>query len=129
VGATAYKLQLPDERQIHNVFHVSQLKPFTPNYSPVFSELPVLVDLSIGIFLPQQILERRMVKKGNSVMPQIKVLWSTLPPECATWEENYVLRCRFPDAAIWKEASSQGGEGVASPYAVNMVTDTGVDTG
>jgi hypothetical protein len=129
VGAAAYRLQLPVESKIHNVFHVSQLKPFTPNYSPVFSELPVVVDLSTGIFEPQKILERRMVKKGNSAMPQIKVLWSTLPPECATWEDYYVLQRRFPEAAIWKEAPPRGGEGVASPSANDMVTDTEVDPG
>jgi hypothetical protein len=60
VGAAAYRIQLPADSKIHNVFHVSQLKPFTPSYTPVFSDLPAAVDLSSGTFLPQQILERRM---------------------------------------------------------------------
>jgi hypothetical protein len=42
----AYKIDLTEDAQVHWVFHVSQLKPFTANYSPVFVELPKLVDLA-----------------------------------------------------------------------------------
>jgi hypothetical protein len=65
IGATACKLDLPDHRLIHPVFHVSQLKPFTADYSPVFTELPTLVDLSSQDVQPEAILERRLVKKGG----------------------------------------------------------------
>jgi hypothetical protein len=129
VGAAAYKIQLPAGSKIHDVFHVSQLKPFTANYAPVFAELPVTMDLSSGAFLPQEILERRMVKKGNTVMPQIKVRWSNLPNDCTTWEDYYVLKKRFPDAALWKEAPAREGDSVASPSPGDMVTDIEIDPG
>ena len=63
IGAAAYKLALPADSLIHPIFHVSQLKPFTPNYTPVFAELPTLADLDAQEVIPEAILERRLVKK------------------------------------------------------------------
>lgn len=69
IGSTAYKLALPAESQIHGVFHVSQLKPFTPNYVPVYSDLPVVQDLSAQELTHEVVLDRRLVKKGNHAIP------------------------------------------------------------
>jgi hypothetical protein len=53
IGSTAYKLDLPEGSLIHPVFHVSPLKPFTPNYTLVFTELPSSVDLSVQELQPE----------------------------------------------------------------------------
>jgi hypothetical protein len=58
VEKVAYKLELPQDNLIHPVFHVSQLKAFTPDYKPVFSKLPNTTDFSQVDLQPKAILER-----------------------------------------------------------------------
>jgi len=117
VGAAAYKLALPSDSKIHNVFHVSQLKPFTPDHSPVFSDIATLTDLSTHATAPELILDRRLVKKGNSAVPQVLVKWSKLPASSATWEDYYVVKQQFPAASAWGQAAIQGGTDVMTQNA------------
>ena len=98
VGAAVYRLELPADSRVHNVFHVSQLKPFTEDYSPVYSDISRIITLDTADLQPEAILERRLVKKGNTAMPQVRVKWSHLPEDSATWEDFYVLQQRFPTA-------------------------------
>ena len=100
IGKMAYKLELSADSRIHPVFHVSQLKPFTPNYTPVFAELPRPPDLAGHDDEPVEILERRMVKRGNSALVQVKVRWRH-DRTATTWEDHDTLRRRFPLAPAW----------------------------
>ena len=84
IGRAAYRLDLPEHSQLHPVFHVSQLKPFLSNYTPVFSELPKVAELDASNLLPEEVLERRLVKKGGKAIPQALVKWSTLPTSLTT---------------------------------------------
>jgi hypothetical protein len=129
VGAVAYRLQLPEEARIHPVFHVSQLKPFTPSYTPVFSELPRPPDLAALDVSPSAILQRRLVRKGNEAAPQILVKWGNLPDDAATWEDYYVLQRRFPLAPIWEEAVAQEGANVTPSPVVMTDKESPVQAG
>lgn len=65
------------------------------DYSPVYSDIAKLITLDTTI-QPEAILERRLVKKGNTAIPRVRVKWSHLPEDSATWEDFYVLQQRFP---------------------------------
>lgn len=115
ISSMAYKLALPSDSRVHLVFHVSQVKPFTPDYSPVFSELPRMPDLTAAPLQPVAILARRMVKKGSNSVVQVQVQWSSLSSDSTTWEDYTMLRHRYPMAPCWDEdAAAQGGGGQMS---------------
>jgi hypothetical protein len=122
VGEVAYKLDLPSSSAIHPVFHVSQLKSFTPDHTPVFSELLQVPDLSTVDTVPIAILDRRLVKKGNAAIPQALVQWAGVPATMATWEDLYVVRERFPNALAWGQASSSGGGAVTTMELLTVKT-------
>ncbi|XP_073362615.1 uncharacterized protein [Aegilops tauschii subsp. strangulata] len=108
VGNAAYRLELPRGSQVHPVFHVSQLKSHVPDHTPVFTTLPVPIDLSVPGVVPEEILDRRLVKKGNASHLQILVKWSKMPAASATWEDYEVIKERFPAAPAWGHAGSSG---------------------
>ena len=45
-----------------------------PDCTPVFETLPVTTDLAAAAAVPDKIIDRRLVKKGNTTIPQIKVI-------------------------------------------------------
>lgn len=122
IGAVAYKLELPVTAQIHPVFHVSQLKPFTDRYTPIFSELPRTSDLASTLARPEAILDRRMVRAGNAAAIQVRIKWQDLPEDQASWEDYQVLRQRFPDAGLWEADYAQAGASVTP--APSMLVDS-----
>ena len=112
IGNLAYRLHLPADSRIHPVFHVSQLKPYTPDYTPVFSELPQVPDLVTSETEPVAIVERRMMKKGDAPVIQLQVQWSNRSPTTTTWEDYHTLKERYPLVFIWEGAYSQDGGNV-----------------
>ena len=96
VGAVAYRLALPLGAQIHNVFHVSQLKKCTGQNLQA-GALPQCDDVGVIQVKPVAILERRIGKVGNAASVFGLVQWTNSTPEDATWELLEDLQKRFPD--------------------------------
>lgn len=124
VGLVAYRLELPAHSSIHPVFHVSQIKGYTPDFTPVFTELPHIPALDMEDTEPEEILDRRLVKKGNAAIPQVLVKWKGIPATSATCEDMYVCKHRFPDDVAWGQATSPGG-GDVTATAVQDNVDSG----
>jgi hypothetical protein len=123
IVSVPYKLELPAHAQEHPVFHVSQLKPFTPNYTPAFAELPQLAEQDRMDVEHAAIVDCRMVKKGNHSVPQVLIRWTHLPQEATTWEDYFVVKQHFPKALTWGQASSEVGGDVKTGGSVKkMVT-------
>ncbi|KAJ0492793.1 putative nucleotidyltransferase, Ribonuclease H [Helianthus annuus] len=93
IGAVAYKLDLPDDAQVHPVFHVSLLKlarGSTEQYVP-------LPQNPRFMFKPLQVLDRKLVKRGSRASVKGLIQWDSLPITEATWENLEDLQIRFPD--------------------------------
>jgi hypothetical protein len=110
IGSVAYRLQLTEGALIHNVFHISQLKPFSTDYTPVYDSLPQVTDLTVADTVLEAVLDRRLVKKGNTAIPQVKLTWTGLPSTATTWEDYHVVKKRFPEAPAWGQAGTPAGE-------------------
>lgn len=97
IGGTAYHLEIPTTTGIHPVFHVSQLK-LCPN-----PEQAVTVPLTAShlpppdTLVPEAILGRKMVKRGNIAATKVLVQWKDCGPDQATWEYCHDLLKRFPN--------------------------------
>ena len=92
VGEVAYELELPPERNIHNVFHVSNLKKEVVQKIVTYSKLPPLDDEGQLILILERILEVREQKLRNKIIRDYMVQWKDLPIEEATWEGEHVLQ-------------------------------------
>jgi hypothetical protein len=98
VGGMAYRLELPDNlSDVHDVFHVSQLKKClrVPEEQLPMEDLSVQDDLTYAE-CPIKILDTLTRVTRNMVIKMCKVQWSHHGEDEATWEREEELRIDFP---------------------------------
>ena len=98
VGTSAYQVALPPNlSNLHNVFHVSQLRKYLPDSSHVIRDEPIQIKENMTYQLvPASILDTDVKQLRNKTIPLVKVLWEGLTPEEATWELEEVMRKKYP---------------------------------
>ena len=98
----AYQLKLPDNlSDVHNVFHVSQLKKClgVPEEQLPMEELSVQDDLTYTEY-PIKILDTLTRVTRNKVIKMCKVQWSHHGEDEATWKEKKSFVQIFPTFSL-----------------------------
>ena len=95
VGAVAYKLKLLSTAQIHDVFHVSQLKKCRGAVIQQ-GDLPTCDAEGVMLIESVAVLDRRLAKKGNGATVFVLIQWANGSKEDATWEPTEEIQRRFP---------------------------------
>uniref|UniRef100_A0A2N9IF31 Integrase catalytic domain-containing protein n=1 Tax=Fagus sylvatica TaxID=28930 RepID=A0A2N9IF31_FAGSY len=97
VGVVAYRLELPEEAQIHNVFHVSCLKPKLGQSVLPIAKLPPVDSMGHLSPEPSRILDQRTIKKRrHGSATEVLVQWEGSTQEDATWELLFKLQQQYP---------------------------------
>ena len=94
----AYRLALPPSlSEMHDVFHVSQLRKFIPDpLQPVLQDtIEIEADLTFEP-LPSRIVGRETKVLRNKEIPLVKVQWDMTHPGDATWELESEMRDAYP---------------------------------
>ncbi|VFR00018.1 unnamed protein product [Cuscuta campestris] len=101
VGLVAYRLRLPEGCRIHNVFHVSLLRPFVARdgSSPV-PTLPAEFFKGRPVSWPIAAVDSRVVLVAGESQEQWLVRWSDGLDDHMTWEPVTTLRDHFPDLRL-----------------------------
>ncbi|SYW79684.1 uncharacterized protein UHO2_04327 [Ustilago hordei] len=104
VGHRAYRITLPANLRVHDVFHVSMLKPARTSSLPQCAEQPTIPSL------PDEDLnfevEALIDKCSHNGTTEYKVLWRGYSEEAASWEPVENLNC--PDLIQEYEVSEGG---------------------
>ena len=96
IGDLAYRVDLPPHVKVHNVFHVSLLKPHVPDtFLRINSSIPIDETGSFQM-LPECILDSREKKLRGRVIQEHLVKWDIYPMEEASWVSVEDLRHDFP---------------------------------
>ena len=97
VGTVAYRLVLPPSMSgVHEVFHLSMLRKYTPGPAHVVDWGEIDVDKD-GTFEegPMRIMDRDQVLRRKTLR-LVKVLWQHRGVEEATWECDDTMRATYP---------------------------------
>ena len=107
VGTVAYRLVLPPSMSgVHEVFHVSMLRRYTPDPAHVMDWEEIEVDTD-GTFEEGLvcIMDSRDHVLRRKTVRLVRVLWQHHGVEESTWKHEYTMRATYPflfrDEGTW----------------------------
>ena len=107
VGTVAYRLALPPSMSVvHEVFHVSMLRKYTPDPAHVVDWGQIEVDTDETFEEgPMCILDSRDQVLRRKTVRLVRVLWRHYGVEDSTWEREDTMRATYPflfrDEGTW----------------------------
>jgi hypothetical protein len=109
VGTVAYKLELPTTAKIHPVFHVSQLKEFMGGAEEPYIPLPITTTDIVPTFVPNKVLDSRMIIKGRMSMPHVLIQWGEGHTAEIKWEDYNEIKDNYPLFNLEDKVELKGG--------------------
>ncbi|GJV35169.1 putative reverse transcriptase domain-containing protein [Tanacetum coccineum] len=98
VGLVAYKLELPKElSNIHNTFHISNLKKYLSDESLVVPMKELRLDDKLNfVEEPIDIMDCEVKQLRQSRIPIVKVRWNSKRGPEFMWEREDQIRAKYP---------------------------------
>ena len=113
--------KLVNLHNLHNVFHVSQLRRYIHDPSHVIAADTVrLKDNLTFEALPKRIEDQRIKQLRGKELPLVKVIWSGATEESATWELESKMKELYPQLFVsgtlnFEDEILYKGEGIVTP--------------
>jgi hypothetical protein len=97
ISTVAYRLELPSNLKVHDVFHVSLLKPFIvdsnfQNRTQPRPEVEEYTEAGLPLYEVERILNKRTRQYGRKKRIEYLVKWKSYPDYESTWEPYDSLR-------------------------------------
>ncbi|CAM8981122.1 unnamed protein product [Rhodiola kirilowii] len=108
IGKVAYRVELPANAKVHNVFHISLLKKCHGNQQQATPTWPIDLDSIHPSHQPQHIIGLRHVLKGAKQVTQVLVQWDHQLETDATWEDLTTIKESYPNFNLEDEVNFDG---------------------